>query len=285
MKNASIERLISTDAQVRTPFSGLPLLLKKLADDEVGFDELVLTLEQFPSVTARLLAVANSAWCAPRAPVTSLQSACTQLGLALIRSISISVAVSAPFDTRQCPLFDTVRFWYSSLLVAEGAELLAARAEGGAATEPRAVHTVGLLHNIGLLWLADKLPDYVTRACDMASRGDATSVDDALRQMIGLGVGGVGSLLLEAWGLPSLLATAIRHHRDPEYALDGWQSAALLGGAADMVRALRHGLDCPAALPGLDRLAVSARARQRVFERLREKSDRVQAAANALASL
>jgi HD-like signal output (HDOD) protein len=283
MNQAQIEKLIATDAQVRTPFSGLPLLLRKLSDDEVGFDELVATLQRFPSVTARLLAVANSAWCSPRGPVASLQSACTQLGLALIRSISISVAVSAPFDTRRCPLFDPAVFWYSSLLVADTAERLAAQCKNAAGIERGAVHTAGLLHNVGLLWLADKLPDYVTRACQKAEAEPTASLNDALRAVLGAGIGEVSSLLLEVWGLPSLLAVAIRYRSDSEYAGDGWQAAALVGGATVMVSALRRSADLAAAIPALDRLGIATGSRRATYEKIKAKSSQVRAAAEALA--
>ena len=284
MTKESIENLIAADMQVRTPFSGLPLLLQKLSDDEIGFDDLVETLQRFPSVTARLLAVANSAWCAPRVPVTSLQSTCTQLGLALVRSISISVAVSAPFDTTRCPRFDTARFWYSALLAADGAERLAAQCNGMAGIEPKAVHTAGLLHNIGLLWLADKLPAPVARACEMADRPAPTSVNEALRRELGTDIAEVSGLLLEAWRLPAMLATTIRYHRDSDCGQEGWQSAALLGGAARMVGALRRDQDCPA-LPSLDRLGISLQARQKTFAKMRQKSGQIRAAADALARL
>lgn len=287
MNNVRIENLIVRDAQVRTPFSGLPLLLRKLSDNEVGFDELVTTLQQFPSVTARLLAVANSAWSAPRAPVMSLQSACTQLGLALIRSISISVAVSAPFDTKRCPPFDTALFWYSSLLVADGAERLAAHCKSDTTIEPRAVHTAGLLHNIGLLWLADKLPDYVMRAFKAAEGVDAAarSVHAALREVVGVGVSEVGGLLLDAWRLPSLLVTAVRYHRDSEYGGDGWQTAALVAGAAEMVRVLRRGGNSAASSPSLERLGIVPGMQRAVLAEMQTRSIRVREAAEALARL
>ncbi len=110
MSNAAIAELISEESNLRAPPSALPYLLEKLAQQEIEYDDLAETIERFPSIVARLISVANSAWSSPRSPITSLRRACTHLGLALTRSIAISLAVSAPFSLNRCLNFDLARF-------------------------------------------------------------------------------------------------------------------------------------------------------------------------------
>lgn len=269
------DRLRAAAPRLRAPLPGLPQLLKALADEGICFDELVAVLQHHPGIAARLLAVANSAWCGNSVPVTSLHSACTRLGLRLIRSISVSIAVSAPFDVLKCPSFDPVRFWSTCMLVADAAESLAACCTDGGAIEARSVHTAGLLHSIGLLWLADENPAELTRALEIASGEESMSLDEALRGVIGLEVRQVSGLLLSAWRLPETLITMIEHHRDPRHAGHEWPSAALLGGAADIVAALGQGRECPDTSPGLDRLGISPDSYQRVFASTELEVDRV----------
>lgn len=282
MASQNVEKLVSEDAAVRTPITGVSLLLRQLADDDIGLRELVAAIERFPSITARLLTVANSAWSAPSAPITTLPLACRHLGLRVIQSISISLVVSAPFNVVRCPAFDPVRFWYGSLLVAEVAERLATECRNGTDVEPQALRTAGLLHNLGLLWLADKLPDDVTRALQLAESDHALGVNQALRLLIGTDSCEVGGLLLRKWQLPEVLAIAVEHHRDAAYTGGRSQWAALLGGAADMASALRHQRECPATLPDLDRVGIVLDTREEAFAAMRGRSDEIRALAGTL---
>lgn len=282
MNSASIQELITQQTQLRAPPSVLPALLQALADEEIEFDELAKAIERFPSIAARLLSVANSAWSAPRVEITSVDRACAHLGMTLTRSISIALAVSMPFDLMRCPLFDPARYWCSAFLVADGAEGLAKRCESVTGIQPRTLHTAGLLHNLGLLWLADNLPDDLMRAFELAAAEDALPVNAALRRVHGTDIGEVGGCLARAWSLPGILANAIAHYCDVDYAGEDWAAPALTGDAADMASALQGGLDCPAQAPLLDRVGISPTDRQEVFEKMRSEFDRLRDLANSL---
>ena len=282
MPGASIQKLISDDTRLPAQPSALPVLLQALADEEIEYGELATVIGQFPSIVARLLSLANSAWSAPRMPITTLEWACTHLGLVLIRSVSISLAVSAPFNLMRCPGFDPRRFWYSAFLVADGAEWLAIHWENAATLEPRTLHTAGLLHNLGLLWLAENLSDDLMRAFELAAADEALSVNEALRQTCGTDVGTVSGCLARAWELPGILVSAMEHHGNSDYMEEGWEAAAFLGAAADMMSAVRHGQDCPAEAPLLDRLDISLSDRQDVFVKMQDSSDATSDLAGAL---
>jgi HD-like signal output (HDOD) protein len=282
MNSASIQELITQHTQLRAPPSVLPVLLEALADEEIEYDELGEAIEQFPSIAARLLSVANSAWSAPRVEITSVDRACAHLGLTLTRNISIALAVSMPFDLMRCPLFDPGRYWCSAFLVADGAERLARRCESATRIEPRTLHTAGLLHNLGLLWLADRLPQDLMRVFELVSADDTLTVNEALHRVCATDIGEVGGCLARAWSLPGILATAIAHYCAIDYAGEDWAAPAMIGNAAGMASALQDGLDCPAEAPPLDRLGISLIDRQEIFEKMRSELDRIRELANSL---
>ncbi len=265
------EELISQDTRLPAQPSALPLLLQAVSDNDIDHRKLALVIERCPSIAARLISLANSAWSAPRTPVTSLDRACTQLGLRLVRSVSISLAVSAPFNPMRCPSFDPQRFWSSAFLVADGAAWLSACAQNVTGLDPKSVQTAGLLHNLSLLWLADNKPQESAQALDAASADDTVCVNEAFRQMAQTNVYEVGGHLGRAWALPEVLVAAMEHHDDPGYGGVGWETAALVGSAAAMVAALHRGVECLPEEEGSDNLQINRTDREQVFKRMADK--------------
>lgn len=100
-------------------------LLPAFTKIDLSVRELASIIENHPAITARLIALANSAWIDPASPVCSVERACLTLGLTVVRSVSIGLAVFPLFNSSVCPAFDFHRFWASSKLMTDGAVFLA----------------------------------------------------------------------------------------------------------------------------------------------------------------
>ncbi len=178
------------------------LLLKLMAPD-LDLKALRAELQQVPSIVARLIALANSPWSKPASPITDFDNACGRLGLQLVRTMSLGLIVGKSLDDSRCAHFDSVRYWSSSMICADTAALLAAHFDVTSST----ARTVGLLHNIGLLLLADRLPDQL----DLALQSDVdASLDERVEAECGFGYWDAGARVLEHWGLPSLIVSGLQ---------------------------------------------------------------------------
>ena len=171
---------ISDATQLPTQPSALPFLLRALTDPSTDTRKIAGTIERFPSIAARVVSLVNSAWSAPIEPITSIERACTHLGSRLVRTVSMSLAVMAPFDTTRCPGFDSESYWCNTFLVADSAAQLIACAETDRDLSPDTVRAAGLFHNLGLLWLADNMPEQTARAIAVAER-DGVDLNELLR--------------------------------------------------------------------------------------------------------
>lgn len=174
---------------------------------DLSFTDLERTIGADPSLTAKILKIANSAqYSRPRA-VTKLSTAVSILGFNTIRSLVLLVIGSNLFaQDRQKSFFQA--FWRQSLGCAFRGKALALTTVPELAEE---VFTAGLLHNIGqvALYYADpqaypKWPGsedrQVVRLCDLELA--AFGVDHRI----------VGAEVLRFWNFPELLVDVAREH-------------------------------------------------------------------------
>ena len=181
--------------------TGAAQLLMEIADAEVSMDRIVQLVEVSPSIAARLLAMANSAWSNPVAPVTSVADACSRLGLNVVRTTTIALAIGQSFDTGRCPAFDVDRFWCTSIIASRLIADLAPRF----GVEPNTAATAALLHNIGLLWLADTMPGETHESLVDANDQAELGISAFLQQRCGTNRVQASQTLYAAWRLPDAL--------------------------------------------------------------------------------
>ncbi len=268
-----VEKIISRDARQPSFTYGLPYLLQSLRSDNLDNQKLVEIVARFPNIATRLLFVANSAWTAPRTPIESLDMACVRLGLTLVRSISVSICVYSTFNLKRCMAFDAKRYWSAALLVADGASWLASCPLKPTTLDEKSLHTAGLLHNIGLLWLAEKYPEVTSQALETNSADGDMSTVEALRATVGTDYCEVGGLLGRAWSLPPILVTVMEQHDNTAYAGPDSQSALLVGYAAKMVSALSKGIEVRPEISGKSCLTFNPSDLDAVYLKLAGKLD------------
>lgn len=198
--------------------AGVPELISAISNEENTSSDLANIIERFPSIAARLIMLANSAWSSPTAPVNDLITACSRLGFNVIRNVSIALAVSSPFSVHNCPSFNVCRYWCRALLTAEIAQKIADMLNKGHLKET--ARTAGLLHNLGLLWIADQVPESIH---DVFIEHQAEKQKSLLRiceQSLGFHYAEAGAHLGLEWGLPEILVVSISDHYTLEQNFD-----------------------------------------------------------------
>jgi HD-like signal output (HDOD) protein len=241
-------------------------------------------LSQYPVITARLLSLANSVWAAPVKPVTAIENACARLGLSVVKSISIAIAVSSTFNSSSCPNFDIAGFWTNSILVSEGAFLLASQLPTNKQTEmAKTAQTAGILHGLGLLWLAENLPTETSQALQMVTEDAAFTVNAALIDCTGTDYCEVGAWIGKQWKLPDVLVVAMQQHLDENYRDQHWEIAMLVGSAVKMLADLQsQGDDSPPVNHVLDQLGVDSAQQASIIKKLANKYEKTQILAREL---
>lgn len=244
-------------------------LISVITDDSMDYKRLAKVLEAHQSISSRLLTLANSAWANTGGEVTSIEQACFKLGLNIVRGVSIGLAVMKPFNVAFCPAFDIKRYWSTSMLVAHGAAVLANQMPV-AQKEPHfveTVHTAGILHNIGLLCLADLKPQETHKILALASDDPQLKVDQVFRAIMKTDYCEVGGLLAASWGIPEALVACIQYHRCVDYKGPYAQQVLLVGVAAHWV-SLLYRQESLHASSYLEQQAIDSERQAAVFSKL-----------------
>lgn len=181
-------------------------LLTTLNNDEIGYTQLASELERFPSIVIKIVATANSAWASPINPITTLRDSCARIGVQAVRSISIALSITEVFDPSRCPPFDSKVFWISALLTAEAAHICAKDKPDVCQDTAR---LAGLLHNMGLLWLATQKPVETASVISLKMNNEIDSISEGLTEKIGINLYTAGSYLASYIDLPEVIAEAI----------------------------------------------------------------------------
>nr|WP_246221608.1 HDOD domain-containing protein [Marichromatium bheemlicum] len=208
------------------------VLLAELVDPELDVNHLLELIEQSPALAARLLGIARSAFFAGPIPARDLSDAVIRvLGLRLVRDLSISLLLSAPFERDRCPGFDPGSYWRRAMLTATLAEALAAKAVSGREETLAGVYLAGLLHNLGVLVLVHLAPQTMDEVFTEAAAECEVGVRELTRLRLGMDHCQAGAELARAWRLPPELAVAMGRHCAPDYAGAHWRLVCLVGFA------------------------------------------------------
>ncbi len=262
-----------TNKPIKLPVlsKNIHLLLRLLGEQDLDYRALSLQVSYYPAIAARIIYLANSSWSAPASPISELEQACNRLGSSVVRTVGIAMAIANTFDAGRCKGFDVERFWLSSMLVADAASMLLEHIPDNVwqAVRDKTAHTAGVLHLIGLLWLADNLPLETSHALHLADE-QAISLQLAMQQVLDTDYCSAGAWIAEQWNMPAVLVVSLRAHRDAEYRGAHWQMARLIGIAVNLVEIVTrtdNGV-MAAELPDCDLLQISSVEQQRVLNKL-----------------
>jgi len=133
--------------------SVIAIRLVELASDEsCSVDELASLIEKDPSLTVRLLKLANSAFFAGTGPARTVKQAILRIGFRQLRIMALTLSLRDTFPMGKVGALDYERFWRTSLYRALLAKSLARRL---GICDPDAAFIGGLTLGIGFLIFYD----------------------------------------------------------------------------------------------------------------------------------
>lgn len=212
-------------------------LLALLSDPDLDICDLAGVIDQDPPLAARIIGLANAAYFSPRTPVVNVYQAILRvLGMNFVRNLALSMVVAGSFDARRCPGFSVRRYWFEALAAGVLAHTVAVKAPAGDRPASELYYLGGLLHNLGLLFLAHAKPREMARVFTEKALDPEHPLLDLFRSTVGTTPGAAGLWLGKQWSLPAAVVDILAAVETPVVAGDYRTPAAVVRAAVRMAR-------------------------------------------------
>lgn len=210
-----------------------------LQDPDCSIVDIETRLAEDQALVAKLLRLVNSAYYAPREPVSSLARAIALAGRRTVRNLLYALTTS-PMLSRALPAYGYTEegLWRYSLATAVAAQTIAREVESVELT-PDEYFVVGLVHDIAKLVLAEFVP--IAHSPSGSGAAGRVSLEDE-RALTGFDHAELGRIIGEKWRFPPEFSSIIGSHHAPESATEHARGAALVRLADDVTKVLGIGL-------------------------------------------
>jgi HD-like signal output (HDOD) protein len=217
---------------------------RALQSPDTSTDDIVRILGSEPALAARLLRIANSAeFRRMDQDVTDLRKAVSRMGFNMVRSVAVAFAMRqlrrkdtyTPFAQSQLE-----SAWNDSLEIAAACFVIAKRFTR---VNPDQALLTGLLHVLGRLYI-------IMRSKDAEELSEAQ-----MREIVDSWHASIGKAILESWGLPEALQSAVENQDQFDIELEGAVTLTDILISAKLLRAGEHDV---ARYPVLRRVGVAA---------------------------
>ncbi|WP_245537320.1 HDOD domain-containing protein [Thiocystis violascens] len=219
-----------------------------LDDPDGSLESVARLIEADPSMTARVLRIANSSLYALPGKVDTVLRALTIIGATETRQLVLATAVISVFRDLPLGAVSMRSFWEHSIACGIAAR---AMARNQRLDDPERYYLAGLLHDIGRLPLFILEPHAMSRALQ-AHRERQGHLWEFERQLFGLTHAELGAELLKRWEIPIIYrnAAALHHGLATE---ESWPLEAAVVHSADLiVNSLRIGTSGTRWVPIMD---------------------------------
>jgi len=238
--------ILNTILQSATKLPPFPLVVQRalqlIHNPNSSAQDIVDVIQYDQSITVSVLKLCNSAYFGLPRAVHSLREALVLIGLNQLLEIILSQQ-SASLFYKSCQGYDLKQgeLWRHSVACALMPQIISKRL-GREATPTH--FTAALLHDIGKMILSKFVKDYFEEIKKLVSDKNLAFAE-AEKEVLGIDHAELGGRILEQWGFPGIIVSAVRYHHTPFVTLEDQEMVQLvclcdlvammtgLGGGAD----------------------------------------------------
>ncbi|MBN1211952.1 MAG: HDOD domain-containing protein [candidate division Zixibacteria bacterium] len=205
-KIAVIDKIRKSNELLSLP-QAISEILKEMNKPDFSADTLSQIILKDPSLTSRILKLANSPFYHRMAQITNVNQAVQILGVTTVKCLALSSSILNPEKIEKTSGVDTKVYFTSILTVATAAEKIARAVSYDA---PDEAFIAGLLHDIGTMFFLHYYPERYRMIVEQKVR--AKNLIDAELEVFEVNHAEVGYHLAQRWQLPEYITNGIREH-------------------------------------------------------------------------
>lgn len=205
---------INNDTLVLPTLPAIALKVRKAADDpNVNLNKMGDVIEQDPSLSARIIKIANSAYLGRTVKVTSVGQAVTRIGLMQIKNIATALAMEQLFVSKNDLVKSSMNEVWSKTIEVVACSLAAHKVSPDPVRKKLMVDTLtlaALVHNIGVLPILTEAERHEEVFANM------TFLNVAIQKLSGP----IGGKIMTEWGFDDHFSKTAEFWRDLTYQSD-----------------------------------------------------------------
>ncbi|MEJ2079972.1 MAG: HDOD domain-containing protein [Acidobacteriota bacterium] len=220
----------------------VPKLLAILQDDDASVSDIAAVISYDPSLTSKILRVANSAYYGFSGQVSELRKAVMLIGLRMVKSLALSIPIVHRLPSGSpSGHFSQMGLWIHSLAVGTLARWLAQQRRDPSA---EALFLAGTLHDIGKIVFSEYFGSSFEQTLANVRAGNCRFLFQSERETFGMDHGELASLILKRWEFPAQIIEPIAFHHADEIPPDSDRmSITTLKVANTIVQEMQVGSD------------------------------------------
>lgn len=230
-----VQSLVGHKIELPSPPNIVMRILEAVQADDSCFSELGKIISADPSLTAKLLRVANSSMYGFGGRVKNIESALSILGINALKNIALSFIIVRKLRGDSSSIFDFEYFWKRSVTTAVAAKMLAPLVNH----DGNDIFVSGMLQDVGVLIFFQNCTDIYMEVLSLKNSTE-TPGHVIERQSLGMCHAELGGALLQEWGLPESIYLPLFYHHRADCAPERYRTAVDLLNLADKISAIYH---------------------------------------------
>ncbi len=212
--------LLEDELEQATELISLPEIyfkINRLMDDpNSDISDFAKVISMDANLSAKLLQVVNSAYFGFSGEISKISTAINMIGIHQLQIMVLSISAVTAVSSLNFPedIVEFKTFWRNSLLAGTLSRMLAKQLK---VRSNERLFILGLLHEIGHLFLYSQYPDQARQAIQL-TKEKALTIAQAEQQLLGYHYGEIGARLMEHWQLPDSFQELLSLQPSPKQA-------------------------------------------------------------------
>ena len=178
--------------------------------NNMSMNDIAKIIDQNPSLTLKILKIANSAYYSRKNGITNVKDALVLLGYKTIKSIILSITIRNIFKEKNISWFSYRNYWLHLLSTAIISKEISRRQKIGNEDE---LYAIGLMHDIGKAVFLTSAEKEYKKVIELVLN-EHIPFYKAERKIFGFDHTDLASFLLRQWNIPSRLIEPISMHHN-----------------------------------------------------------------------
>ena len=211
-------------------------IIREVKKKKFSIGKLADIISVDPSLTAKVLKMANSSFYSPQYKVDSIEKAINVLGVNALKNAALTFVIVTGFNRKSTGKFNHEFFWRRAITAAVSARMIAS----GAKMKSDDIFVTSLLMDVGVLTMYLSKPDDYIKVLE-EKKTNGFDIVEAERSVFGFDHQDVGGEILNAWGIPDSIYLPISYHHNNENCPPEMTGKVNILMLADMASSVYHG--------------------------------------------